>query len=65
MNGVQDVEEVLARRGLALRIFVREELDELSIFLELRIECLNAELIIVGYLYRHDLGLAQQLLLVG
>jgi len=37
INGVQDVEEVLARRCLALRIFVREELDELSIFLELRI----------------------------
>ena len=65
VNSVQDVEEVLSGRALALWELVREVLRELSVVLELGVECLDAELIVVRDLYGTDLVLSQELLLVS
>lgn len=66
MDGVQDVEKIIARRTFSFRKGSREEWAELGIFLEVRPKILDAELIVVGYLYEvdrwplHDLSVSWQ-----
>ena len=65
VDRVQDVEEVRSGRPLAVRVFVGEVLDEFRIFLELRIQRLDADLVVVRHRdLLHD-GLLHQFLLPG
>ena len=65
VEGVEDVEEVLPRRALALWVLIREVPDHEVIFSELRPQRLHRELLIVGNLYVRDVALLDQRLLVG
>ena len=63
MHGVENIEEVLARRTFVFWICVREVLQELLVALKLREEALDRKLIIVRHIDMADLLLLQQLLL--
>jgi len=63
MNRVQDVEEVLPRWPLALRVPVGEELQHLRVLLELRPESLDGELLVLLDRNLVDLRLLQEVLL--
>ena len=65
MDGIEDVEEVLPRRTLAIWEDVREVLLHLLIIGELRPEVLDGQLVVVGHLDADDLLLLEQLLLAG
>ena len=65
VQGVQDVEEILAGRALALWENGREEGTEVSIFFELGPERLDTELIVVWHRNVFDGSLLQQLLSAG
>ena len=62
---VEDVEEVLPRRALALRVLIRKVPDHKVILSELRPQRLHRELFIVWNLYVRDVALLDQRLLVG
>ena len=63
MDGVEDVEEVLARRALACGIGVGEVAGELGVLLQLGPERLHRQLVVVGDGDVLDVGLLHQLLL--
>ena len=65
MERVEDVEEVLARRTLVLRVRCREVLGELWVLLELRPEPPDGELVVVGDLDLVDVRLLHEHLLAG
>ena len=65
VNGVQDVEEVLARRAFANGVLIGEVLRELWVFTELRPQALDRELIVVWNRDLLHLHLLQQMLLAG
>ena len=63
IQGVEDIEEVLARWSLAGWVLVRKVGQEDRVLLELRIELLDGELIVVGHVDVLHLDLLEQLLL--
>jgi hypothetical protein len=63
VNRVENVEEVLTRWALVLRVGVREVLRKLLVALELRVELADTKLIVVGDCDLIDGGLLEQLLL--
>ena len=63
MHGVENIEEVLARRTFVFGIFVWEVLQELLVVLKVRVEVLDRNLIIFGHVDVVDLLLLQQVLL--
>ena len=65
MQSVQHVEEIVARWALPLRVLVREVRDEPGVLHELRIEGLDAQLLVLRHLDFLDLGLLEQMLLAG
>ena len=65
MNGVEDIEEVLARRPFACRILVWEVASELRVLAELRPECLHGNFIVTGNVDLLDIGLLHKLLLAA
>ena len=65
MQSVQHVEEIVAGWALPLRVLVREIRDEPDVFRELRIEGLDAQLLVLRHLDFLDLGLLEQMLLAG
>ena len=62
---VEDVEEVLPRRTLVLRVLVRKVRQEDGVLLELGIERLHRQLVVVRDLDRRDGRLLVELLLPG
>ena len=65
MDGVEDVEEVLPRRALVLRILGGEVLGEVGVLLEVGPEAADGELVVLRHLHLADLLLLEELLLAG
>ena len=65
MQRVQDVEEVLSGRALALGELVGEEGHEVRVLREHREQRLDGELLVVGHGDLLDLGLLEELLPAG
>ena len=65
VEGVEDVEEVLPRRALALWVLIREVPDHEVIFSELRPQRLHRELLVMRNFNVRDVALLDQRLLVG
>ena len=63
VDGVEDVEEVLPRRPLVLRVLGREVLHELGVLLELGPEAPDRELVVMRHLDVVDVGLQNERLL--
>ena len=61
---VQDVEEVLPRRRLALGVLGGEEGEEVAVLLDVRPQRLDRELVVVGHRDVPHLALPQQLLVL-
>ena len=63
LKGVEDIEEIFSRRGLAGGVLVREEGHEVGVLLELRVQRLHRDLLVMGHLDLLHRRLQHQLLL--
>ena len=62
MDGIHDIEEVVSRRPFVLGVDTREIRGEFRVFLEVRPEASDRQLVIMRNLDEVDIGALQQLL---